>query len=321
MSVAEGFDPGAVSARAAPSPRRARTPERSAMKWLCLAPVTTLYALLFVLPLLFLLYVGFWRVENYRSVPDFSAHNYVAIFSDWFSGSRYGIAMLQSFWVSATTAVLATGFAYLVSLSLVFALPDRWRRLGLLFVIAPFWSSYVLRLYSWQTILATNGLLNGALTALGLEALRVDVIYTQAATRIGLVHFLTPILVVITFVSVSSIDRTLIDAARELGATRWQAFTRVILPLSRFGLVSAASFATIISMGDVLAGALLGGGAGESILGKIPLYALMIMTDYASSTNLPRVSALATILVFTMILLLAVGVAVANRERRKVSEA
>jgi spermidine/putrescine transport system permease protein len=227
--------------------------------------------------------------------------------------------MLQSLWVASTTAVVAVVFSYLVAMALVFALPERGRRLGLLFVVAPFWSSYVLRLYSWQTILATNGVLNATLTSVGLDALMVDIIYTQAATRVGLVHFLTPILVVILFVTLSAIDRTLIDAARELGATRWQVFTRVILPLSSFGLVSAFSFAVIISMGDVLAGALLGGGAGESILGKLPLYALMIMTDYAGSTNLPRVSALATILVLVMIVLLAAGVSAANVQLRKVS--
>ena len=305
----------------APKPRQgtARMPSRSLLKPMCLAPVLTLYGLLFILPLLFLLWVGLWRVENYRAVQDFSIHNYAQIFADWFSGSRYGLAMVQSLWVASTTAVIAVAFSFVVALALVFALPERRQRLGLLFVVAPFWSSYVLRLYSWQTILATNGVLNTALSAVGLDFLTVDIIFTQTATRIGLVHFLTPILVVILFVTVSSIDKTLVDAARELGATRWQAFTRVILPLSGFGLVSALSFAVIISMGDVLAGALLGGGAGASILGQLPLYAQMIMTDYAGSTNLPRVSALATILVLVMIALLAAGFAAANAQRRYVS--
>ncbi|MEM1287686.1 MAG: ABC transporter permease [Pseudomonadota bacterium] len=301
-----------------PRNRSARIPSRSLLKPLCLAPVLTLYALLFVLPLLFLLWVGFWRVENFRAVQDFSLNNYAQIFADWFEGSRYGLAMVQSLWVASTTAIIAVIFSFLVAMALVFALPERGRRLGLLFVVVPFWSSYVLRLYSWQTILATNGVLNAALTSIGLDFLTVDIIFTQAATRVGLVHFLTPILVVILFVTLSSIDRTLVDAARELGATRWQAFTRVILPLSGFGIASALSFAVIISMGDVLAGALLGGGAGGSWIGQLPLYALMIMTDYAGSTNLPRVSALATILVLVMVALLAAGFALANAQRRKV---
>jgi spermidine/putrescine transport system permease protein len=299
---------------------RIRTPNQSPLKYLCLAPAVLYYAVFFALPLAFLLWIGFWRVENYQSIPDFSFENYREIGESLFARSRYGLAMLQSFWVAATTAAVATAFAYLIALALAFAVPERWQRLALLFAIAPFWSSYVLRLYSWQTILSKNGLLNSLLGALGLDALRIDVIYTQMATRVGLVHFLTPVLVVILYIAVANIDRTLIEAARELGATRWQAFRRVILPLSRFGLISSASFAVIICLGDALSGALLGGGAGRSLLGKLPLYANMLMTDYASSTNLPRTSALATILVVTMILLMGFGFWLAERARRGTSE-
>ena len=80
------------------------------------------------------------------------------------------------------------------------------------------------------------------------------------------------------------------------------------------------SFALIIGLGDALSGALLGGGAGASIIGKIPLYANMLMTDYASSTNLPRTSALATILVVAMIVLMGVGFWLAEIVRRRTSE-
>jgi spermidine/putrescine transport system permease protein len=143
------------------------------------------------------------------------------------------------------------------------------------------------------------------------------VIYTQIATRIGLIHYLAPILVVILYVGILAIDKVLIEAARELGATRWQAFTRVILPLSRFGLLTAGSFAVIVGLGDALSGNLLGGGAGRSIFGKLPTYASMIMSDYSSSTNLPRTSALATILIVVMIAALVVGFIAADRARRR----
>lgn len=120
-------------------------------------------------------------------------------------------------------------------------MPARWQRLALLFAIAPFWSSYVLRLYAWQTILSRNGVINSVLKQIGLSDYRIDIIYTQIATRIGLIHYLAPILIVILYVSILAIDKVLIEAARELGCTRWQAFTRVILPLSRFGLMTAAA--------------------------------------------------------------------------------
>jgi spermidine/putrescine transport system permease protein len=297
--------------------KRLKTPNDSPLKFWFLAPLVLWLGALFLLPLLFLLWIGFWRVENFQAIPDFSLNNYSEIFANFFSGSRYGLALVQSLWVAITTAVFAVAFSYLIALALAFAVPARWQRLALMLAIAPFWSSYVLRLYSWQTILSRNGVINSTLKQIGLSDLRIDVIYTQIATRIGLIHYLAPILVVILYVGILAIDKVLIEAARELGATRWQAFTRVILPLSRFGLLTAGSFAVIVGLGDALSGNLLGGGAGRSIFGKLPTYASMIMSDYSSSTNLPRTSALATILIVVMIAALVVGFIAADRARRR----
>ncbi|MDH0873173.1 ABC transporter permease [Agrobacterium pusense] len=291
----------------------------SPLKIWFLAPLITLLVFLFLFPLGFLLWVGLWRVEAFQAVPDFSLGNYQEIFGSFLSGPRYGLALLQSLWVAVTTATFAVGFAYLIALALAFSVPARWQRLALLLAIAPFWSSYVLRLYAWQTILSRNGVLNSILKQVGLSDIRVEVIYTQIATRIGLVHYLAPVLVVILYVGVLAIDRVLIEAARELGATRWQTFTRLILPLSRFGLITAASFAVIVGLGDALSGNLLGGGAGASIIGKLPTYASMIMSDYSSSTNLPRTSALATILIVVMVASLMIGFIAADRARRRIS--
>ncbi|KAA2313892.1 ABC transporter permease [Pseudooceanicola sediminis] len=296
-----------------------KTPNDSPIKLLFLAPLVIWIGVMFLAPLLFLLWVGFWHIEAYRAVPGFSLTNYAEIFSSFFTGSRYGWALLQSLWVAGTTAILATAFAYATALALAFAVPPRLQRAALLFAIVPFWSSYVLRLYAWQTILSGNGVINSLLKQAGLSW-KFEVIYTQIATRIGLVHYLAPILIVILYVSVLSIDRVLIEAARELGCTRWQVFTRLIFPLSRFGLLTAGSFAVIVSLGDALSGNLLGGGAGQSILGKLPTYASMIMSDYSSATNLPRTSALATILIVVMVAALVAGVALATAARRKVSQ-
>lgn len=302
-----------------PTAKRMKTTNDSPLKIWFLAPLAIWLTVLFLLPLIFLLWIGFWRVENFQTIPDFSLGNYSEIFSSFFSKSRYGLALIQSLWVAITTAFFATILSYMVALSIAFAVPARWQRLALLFAIAPFWSSYVLRLYSWQTILSRNGVINSVLKQFGLSDYRIDVIYTQIATRIGLIHYLAPILIVILYVSILAIDKVLIEAARELGCTRWQAFTRVILPLSRFGLMTAASFAVIVSLGDALSGNLLGGGAGTSIIGKLPTYASMIMSDYSSSTNLPRTSALATILIVVMVLALAAGFVAVDRARRRTS--
>lgn len=299
---------------------RMRTPNDSPLKIICLAPTLVWFAALFAVPLIALLWAGFWRVENYQTIITFSLENYEQVAANFFAKSRYGLALVQTFWVAITGGIFAVAFAYAVALAIVYAVPQRWQRLALLFAIAPFWSSYILRVYAWQTVLSKNGVVNSFLKMTGLDWARLDVIFTQTATRIGLVHYLAPILIVILYVTLTNIDRAVIEAARDLGSTRWQVFKKIILPLSGFGLTVAGSFAVIIGMGDALCGALLGGGAGQSIIGKVPLFASMLISDYASATNLPRTAALATILVLAMLLVMWASFAIGERVRKATAE-
>ena len=291
---------------------QART-NRSPLKLLTLILPVGYSIVFFLAPLIFLVILGFWTVENYRVVPAFSFANYIDIAKNMLSGSKYGLAILQSAYVSVTTAILVVLLCYPFVLAVVYLVPARLQRLVLLLAIAPFWTSYILRVFAWQILLAKRGIFNTAVQVLGLEGFQQALLNTQSATRIGLIHYEAPIVIVILYITVANIDSTLIEAARELGASRWQAFRRVILPLSKVGIILALCFATIISFGDVLSGTLLGGGAGPSALGAVPLFSTMIMNDYASSTNLPRTSALAMILVLVMMLMLAGGAALAER--------
>lgn len=273
-------------------------------------------AAFFIAPLGFLVILGFWVVVDYQVVPTFSLENYADIATHMFAKSNYALSILQSLWVALTTAFVATSLCYIMVMALVFVVPEHRQRLALVLAIAPFWSSYILRVFSWQALLAKKGVINSGFIWLGLDNLQIDLIYTQIATRIGLIHYLAPVLIIVLYVTVANIDRNLIHAARDLGATRWQVFVRVILPMSRTGIIVAASFAAIISFGDVLSGAVLGGGAGTSILGSVPLFSNMIMVEYASSTNLPRTACLALILVLIMLVMLVVGVILAERGQK-----
>ncbi|MEM6252185.1 MAG: ABC transporter permease [Cyanobacteria bacterium P01_D01_bin.156] len=289
-------------------PRGNWTPdEASPLKYVCLAPVVIYDSLFFLLPLLFLVWIGFWTVENYQSVPGFSLTNYSDIFSQFFSRSRYAFAIAQSLWVAATTTVLGLLLCYPFALTLAFVVPPALQRFALVLAIAPFWTSYILRLYAWQTVINTNGLLNTLLIKLGWIETPLQIIFTQVGTRIGLLHYLAPIMILILYLVVRNIDVTLLNASKNLGATTWQTFWRVLLPLSKPGLVYSAVFGSIISLGDVLSGIVLGGGTGKSILGSFPLFSTVIFNEYAASTNLPRTSALATLLIGIMVVILAAG--------------
>jgi spermidine/putrescine transport system permease protein len=289
-------------------PQASWTPdEASLLKYVCLAPVVLYDSLFFLLPLVFLLWIGFWSVENYQAVPGFSLANYSDIFSQFFTRSRYGFAIAQSLWVAATTTLLGLLLCYPFALGLVFIVPNSLQRFALVLAIAPFWTSYILRLYAWQTVINTNGLLNTLLLQLGWIDAPLQIIFTQLGTRIGLLHYLAPIMILILYLVLRSIDATLLSAAKNLGATTWQTFWRVLLPLSKPGIVYSAVFGSIISLGDVLSGIILGGGTGKSILGSFPLFSTVIFNEYAASTNLPRTSALATLLILIMVAILAAG--------------
>ncbi|WP_342364067.1 ABC transporter permease [Terrarubrum flagellatum] len=269
----------------------------------------------FLGPLLYLVLLGFWRVENFSIVTSFSFGNYRDIAANFWRGSSYGLAIAQTLYVAATTAILAVALTYPMALAIVFSVPERWQRLVILLSVAPFWTSYILRVYAWQVLLARRGVVNGALAYIGLGDWQVNILYTQIATRIGLLHFLAPILVIILYVSIRNVDPTLIEASRQIGATRIQTLGRVILPMTRTGVILSLSFAALVACGDVLSGSILGGGAGDSALGKAPLFANMIVRAYASSTNLPHTAALAIVLILVMIALLLIGFAASERTK------
>ncbi|MBD1868781.1 ABC transporter permease [Cyanobacteria bacterium FACHB-471] len=288
--------------------------DNSLLKYICLAPAVIYDSIFFLLPLVFLVWIGFWSVENYRAVPGFSLANYSDIFSQFFVKSRYAYAIAQSLWVAITTTALGILLCYPFAMALMFLVPERLQRLLLVLAITPFWTSYILRLYAWQTILNNNGLLNTLLIQLKWVEQPVTIMFTQWGTRIGLLHYLAPIIILILYLVLRNTDRSLLGAARNLGATQWQTFWRVILPLSKPGIVYSAVFGLIISLGDVLSGIILGGGTGQSVLGKFPLFSTVILNEYAASTNLPRTSALATILIGIMMIILVSGLKLTESE-------
>ena len=281
--------------------------ETSLLAIVCIAPAVIYDSLFFLLPLFFLGWIGFWTVDNFLLVPGFSLSNYSDIFQQFFTRSRYAYAIGQSLWVSLTTTIFALLFCYPFAMVLAFTVPARWQRLGVLLAITPFWSSYILRLYAWQTLLSREGPLNTLLVQAGLIQKPVEIVFTQMGTRIGLIHYLAPIMVLILYLAINNVERSLLSAAQNLGASHWQVFWRTLLPLTRPGIVYSALFGMIISLGDVLSGIILGGGTGKSIFGNLPLFSTVILNEYAASTNLPRTSALATLLILIMVFILVVG--------------
>ena len=149
------------------------------MKGLSIGVPTVVFTVLFLGPLVYVVLLGFWRVENFSIVATFGLDNYLDIARNLFSGSNYGFSIAQTLYVAATTAILAVVLAYPMALAIVFTVPERYQRLVVLLAVAPFWTSYILRVFAWQVLLAKRGVINSALAFAGLRDIEISILYTQ----------------------------------------------------------------------------------------------------------------------------------------------
>jgi ABC-type spermidine/putrescine transport system permease subunit I len=202
------------------------------------------------------------------------------------------------------TVVLAVGCG---ALSVLLAMPIAYfiaRHAGrfagalLAAILLPYFSSFLIRVLSWQVILASGGPVDSVLHALGLLHAPLDLIGTRAAVVIGIVYGYLPIAVLPQYVVFSRIPRSTTDAAADLGAGAWRRFTSVVLPLARPGVATAALLTAVPMLGELVVPQLLGGGRGL-LLGQL------LQTQYVQSENYALGSAIA------VLILVAVGVLVA----------
>jgi len=203
--------------------------------------------------------------------------------------------------VTVATAVLAYPVAYTIAL----VVSARWRSALLLLVIIPFWTSFLIRTYAWMVILRTEGLVNNVLVALHLihEPL---LLYTPFAVFIGLVYGELPYMILPLYAVLQKLDRSLLEAAADLGAGRWRAFWRVTLPLSVPGLVAGCVLVFIPSIGSFITPDLLGGA-------KTIMVGNLIQNQFAAVRDQPFGSAVAFALTFVVLALLMASLRSAAR--------
>ena len=190
---------------------------RSPLKPLTLALPVGYSIVFFLAPLVFLVILGFWTVENFRVTPAFTLAELHRHREQHARGLELRPRDHAVAYVSVTTAILVVALAYPFVLAIVYLVPPRLQRLVLLLAVAPFWTSYILRVFAWQILLAKRGVFNTAMQTLGLDGWQQAILNTQTATRIGLIHYEAPIIVVILYVTIAGIDR---DADRGVARAR-----------------------------------------------------------------------------------------------------
>ncbi len=258
--------------------------------WWFLLPISLWQAIFYLASAAFLFLASFWVMKDYKLVPSWTLANYAAFFQEFI----YRKAYLTSLAFATTTVLITVAVAYPFAYALVFVVPRRVLTVALVAVIAPFWTNYLVRAYAWQVILANNGILNYLLLRLRLITEPLDILYTLVAARIGLVHFLMAIMTLILYTTLDGIDKNLLEAADDLGATRFRTFWEVILPLSSGGLVAGGMFVFVLAFADFVSPAVLGGQAQR-------VFPQLIVDAVQWTVNWPQASAFAVIMVVTIL--------------------
>jgi spermidine/putrescine transport system permease protein len=253
--------------------------------WGLVAPALLWTAAFFILPFLAMLALSFARMEGREIVPAFDPGNYARILTD---PTMLG-ALWNSLEITLVVTVISVVLAYPLAAIIAFRVPARWQRLALLLAVLPFWTSYVVRSYSWLLVLGQNGVVNQALLGLGLIAEPLQIASTRAATVIGFVHFFVMLLTLTIYANLIQLSPNYARAAQDLGASRWQTFVHVILPLTLPGVVTGAFLTFVLCIGDYITPQILGGNA-ELTLPQL------IMLQLGRSGNFPLASALSVVL-------------------------
>lgn len=248
--------------------REARQP------WILLSPALTAIGLLLFAPLAFVVVYSFWlRTATGADQVGFFLDNWREALSDPF----YRDILLNTLKIAAITTLVCALAGYPAAYFIARSKGNK--AVLLLLLMLPFWISYIIRTMSWINILGVSGAFNSTLMALGLISEPIQMLYNETTVILGLVHFLLPFMVLNIYVSLEGVDETLEDAACSLGATRWQSFREVTLPLSLPGLAAGGLLCFVLGAGTYITPLVLGGPT-DAMFANLVFEAIITQLDW-----------------------------------------
>lgn len=254
---------------------------------LMLISPTALYALLLLaVPLIAIFVISFLTQTGVRDfAPGMTLDNYREALTD----PLYRQLMLRSLMVSGLVTLITVLLAFPIAYFVSFGVKPEHKSLWIFLITVPFWTSYLIRVFLWKVILGYNGVFNSGLKLLGLiEEPLTFILYNVNAVVITLAHAYAPFAILPIFVALEKIDRSLLEASRDLGENRVMTFLRVTLPLAAPGVVAAVLIVFIPTIGDYVTPKLVGGPGGLMI-------ANMIQTQFLRLNNAPLGATLAVL--------------------------
>lgn len=228
---------------------------------LYLGLITVFILLFFVVPGTVMFIYSFLKFHLYRTSYELTINNYIQVITD----PVYIRVTWNAVQIGLMTAILSVTFSYPVAYYINFRM-KRGRNTILMLIIVSLFSSYLVRVYAWKTILGRNGLINGFLTSIGaindpLEFL----LYSKTAVLITLLHVFLPFTLLPILSSLQNIDYSIIEAAQDLGASPLESFLKITFPMSSKGVMAAFLFAFVLAAGDYVTPQLVGGTSGSMV--------------------------------------------------------
>ncbi|MDH3694407.1 MAG: ABC transporter permease [Gammaproteobacteria bacterium] len=257
-------------------------------RW-AIIPALCVTALFFVVPLVIMVSVSFWQRISGKLVATWTWANY----DKFFSKSYLLDALFNSIEVALLTTVISVLLAYPLAYIIAYRVPRHWQRFVLILAVLPFWTSYVVRSYSWLLVLSENGLINTTLLSIGIIDQPLSLGYNRGATILGFAHFFTMLLTLTIYANLIQINPSYRRAAADLGASGVQTFLRITLPLSIPGIAVGAFLAFVITIGDYITPQILGGNT-EVLIPQA------IMLQIGRAANFPMASVMSVMLMIVV---------------------
>lgn len=256
---------------------------------LLLSPILLWLIIFFILPLISIFIFSFLERDTYGGIKwIFTLQNYKRFFK---------VTYLITLWRSVSTAFVCTTICLLIGYPFAYYLAcyrPKWRNVLLILVVVPFLTNFLIRTYAWILILRTEGLLNSILTFLIPSIQPLELLNTPIAVQIGLIYGYLPFMILPLYAALEQLDMSLVDAAKDLGASSRHAFWHITLPLSLPGILAGSMLVFIPTVGAFLTPDLLGGGM-VNYIGNV------IERQFKSSRDFPFGSALSFILMAIVI--------------------
>jgi spermidine/putrescine transport system permease protein len=266
----------------------AAAPRRNWQLPVLLGPAAFWLFWFFLVPLVVILIYSFLTRSATGGVDwIFTFDNYARLLSD----PIYVTILGRSVWIGGVATLICLLIAYPLALFIILQ-PAQWRSFYIFLVLIPFWTNMLVRTYAWMTILNNNGLINSFVTGLGGP--RLTLINTEGAVLLGLVYGQLPFMVLPLYAAMDRFDFRMMEAASDLGANKWRSFLRVMLPMTAPGIAAGSVLVFILSAGNYIIPALLGGNKVTMIGNQLELW-------FRTAQNQPLGSAAAVLLMIMMV--------------------